>query len=107
MADDEDEPAHDAKQNRGARAGSVIFRVFRILPQVPIDRENTQTERSEMLLQLEKALRLPEAGLLDRNANVDPVLGVDERPQDERDNPEDTDGGGVGRPGDRAEAGHE
>src|SRR5262249_43699624 len=61
-------------------------------------------DRRDMLLEIEEALRLPVAGLLDRDADVDAILGVDERAYEECEHPENADGGGVAGCGYRAKA---
>src|SRR5215475_4613448 len=77
VADDEEEPACDAQHDGHHLAGRVVFGVLGILPEVPIGRQQHQADRRDVLLEVEEALRLPIAGLLDRDADVDPILGVD------------------------------
>jgi hypothetical protein len=68
---------------------------MRVLPEVPVDRQQAESDGRDMLLQLEEALRLPVAGLLDRDSDVDAVLGVDPGAEDEGENPQNADGCGI------------
>src|SRR3954469_8902060 len=95
VADEEIEPADEGEQGGDRFAHAVIFRIVDVLPDVPVDRKKTEAERGSMLLELEEALGFPVAGLLDRNAHVDAVLGVDPSSHQERQDPEDTDRGSV------------
>ena len=84
--------------------GLSYSRVARVLPEIPVDRQQPEPDRGKMLLQLEHALRLPEPLLLDRDAHVDAVLGVDPAAEDEGDDPQHADRGGIARALHRAKA---
>jgi hypothetical protein len=107
VADEEIEPADEGEQGGDRFAHAVIFRIVDVLPDVPVDRKKTEAERGGMLLQFEEALCFPVAGLLDRDADIDAVLGVDPSPHQERQDPEDTDRGGVAGRRNGAKARHE
>ena len=83
---------------------AVVVRLPGILPEVPIDRQQPEPDGGEVLLHLEEALRLPEARLLDRNADVDSILGIEPRAEGESHDPQDADRCSVARALYRAEA---
>src|SRR5262249_8090125 len=85
VTDDEDDPAQRREHDREPFAPGVKVGVARILPEVPVGRKQPHSDGGGMLLQLKEALRLPEARLLDRDADLDAVLGVDPRSEDESD----------------------
>src|ERR1700704_5180884 len=107
MADDKQEPARDRQIHSHHLARGVIFRVRSILPEEPVSWKKRQTEGRHMLLEIEEALRFPVAGLLDWDADVDAILGVDIRAHDEREYPEKADCRGVAGRRHRTEARHE
>src|SRR5882724_11536524 len=83
VTDDEEEPARDAQEDCQHLACRVVFRVLRVLPEEPVGRQQHQTDRRDMLLEIEEALGLPVAGLLNGNADIGAILDVDVRSQDE------------------------
>ncbi len=107
MADQEQEPAHPGDQHGQRLAGGVVFLCLCILPQEPVGGEGDQPEGGDMLLQVEEALRLPVASLLDRDAHIDAVFGVDPGAHDEGEHPQHADRRGIARAVDAAEAGDE
>ena len=70
VADDEEEPARDAQDDCDHLAGRVVFRLLRVLPEEPVGRQQHQANRCDMLLEIEEALRLPVAGLLNGDAEM-------------------------------------
>src|SRR5262245_26839679 len=107
MTNQEAEPDDRREQYGQPLARTVVLRVASILPEVPIRGENPHADGDGMLLELEEALRLPEAGLLDRDPDVDAKLGVDPCPHDEGEDPENTYRRGIAGRRHRAEAIHE
>src|SRR4051795_3687706 len=77
VTDDEKEPARDAEEDCQHLARRVVFRVLRVLPEEPVGRQQHQANRCDVLLEIEEALRLPVAGLLNGDADIGPVLDVD------------------------------
>src|SRR5436190_15611733 len=107
MAHEEEEPAHDRQQHSYHFAGSVVLRVLSVLPEVPVGWKEPQAEHGDVLLEIKETLRFPKTGLLDRNSDVDAILGVDERAHDERQYPQEADCGGVAGRWHCTEARHE
>src|SRR5262245_29912648 len=104
VADDEEEPARNGQVYGHHFAHRIVFGVLGVLPEEPIGRKQHQPDRGDMLLEIEKALRLPIAHLLDRYPDIDAILGVDPRAHDERQDPQDAHRRGIGRSGHGAEA---
>jgi hypothetical protein len=74
VANDEQEPGRHAQKQRHHLACGVVFRVLGVLPKVPVGWKQYQADGRDVLLEVEKSLRLPIAVLLNRNANVGAVL---------------------------------
>jgi hypothetical protein len=98
VADQEVEPAYAGKGHGQPFARTFVVRIAPVLPEIPIDRQQPESDRREVLLHLEHALRLPETVLLDRNAHVHAVLGVNPCTEEEDHNPQHADRRGVARP---------
>src|SRR5262245_5056957 len=95
MADEEAEPHYAGEDDGHPFACTVVLRIAGVLPEEPIRRQKSEADGYHVLLQLKEALRLPEPGLLDRDADVDAILDVDPRTHDEGDHPQHADRGGV------------
>src|ERR1044072_9709488 len=75
-------PAHRRERDGQPLARAVVVYGAGVLPEIPVDRQQAESDGRKVLLHLERTLRLPEASLLERDADVDAVLGVDPRTED-------------------------
>src|ERR1044072_1022304 len=83
VAGEKDVPAHRRERDGQPLARAVVVYGAGVLPEIPVDRQQAETDGRKVLLHLERALGLPEAVLLDRDADVNAVLVVDARAEDE------------------------
>src|SRR5262249_61548621 len=102
---DEKIPPDDEREHGGQqRAGAGVLGCEWLPPEVPGCRKYPQTDRDEMLLQLERTDLRPQTHLLDHDSRLEPVLRVDDAAEREREHVQNDDRVGVGRARHRAEA---
>src|SRR5262249_49763761 len=82
---DEKIPPDDEREHGGQqRAGAGVLGCEWLPPEVPVCRKYPQTDRDEMLLQLERTDLRPQTHLLDHDSRLEPVLPVDDAAERER-----------------------
>jgi len=58
--------------------GANVERVFRLAPEIPVDRQEREADGDEMLLELEQAERFVEMHLLEDRPDADAIAGIDD-----------------------------
>src|SRR6266850_1681113 len=88
-------PADRSQHDGQPFARAVIRGVARVLPEMPVDRQQPEADRGDVLLHLEHAEGFPQLFLLDQDAHVETVPSVYPGADDENEDPQHANSGGI------------